>query len=267
MSHPLPRTLSMARVILFLFTFPLVAGCGATGSGYFADRTPSASDDDLAMAASSEAPSASISANGEAFDERPETANRDAFPQETGVNQRRAEPAGWDVPDEPTMEIPSTAVNPSISEKNRGTVLEKPPVLDAAPAPETTPAVEPTATRETTGPRARPVAKPQLGGLERGKVHQVETEDFRAAVLESSVPVMVDFYADWCGPCKQVAPLLDQFARERTDMRVVKVNIDDQPRLAQKYRVKAVPTVMVFKKGTRVAEHMGLPKIRKALNR
>ncbi|MFW6171555.1 MAG: thioredoxin [Planctomycetota bacterium] len=97
-------------------------------------------------------------------------------------------------------------------------------------------------------------------------MHQLETEDFQTAVLESNVPVVVDFYADWCGPCKQVAPLLDEFAQERTGIRVVKVNIDHEQQLAREYRVKSIPTVMVFKKGDLVAEHTGLPKIRQALS-
>lgn len=86
-------------------------------------------------------------------------------------------------------------------------------------------------------------------------------------MLKSKVPVVVDFYADWCGPCKRVAPLLDRFARERTDVRVVKVNIDHEKELARKYRVRSIPTVMLFESGDLVAQHTGLPEIQKALRR
>lgn len=99
------------------------------------------------------------------------------------------------------------------------------------------------------------------------EVHKVGADDFREIVLKSKVPVVVDFYADWCGPCKRVAPLLDRFARERTDVRVVKVNIDHEKELARKYRVRSIPTVMLFESGDLVAQHTGLPEIQKALRR
>ncbi|MFO7905462.1 MAG: thioredoxin [Pirellulaceae bacterium] len=268
MSHPLMRELYTARTLFFLSVFPLAAGCGMTGSGYFANRTQSAPDDDLARAASPDGPPASTTADSEAAsDQRPETANRHALPQETAVDQRRLETAGGDVPDEPTLELPSIGPNPSMAVANRGKLMEKPPTPEAAGAPERPSAVQRSASRATAAPRSHPVATTGFESFEEGKVHQVETDDFQAAVLESNMPVIVDFYADWCGPCKQVAPLLDQFAQERTDIRVVKVNIDDEQKLARKYRIESVPTVMVFKEGDLVAKHNGLPRIRQALSR
>jgi thioredoxin 1 len=91
-----------------------------------------------------------------------------------------------------------------------------------------------------------------------GKVGHVATESFQQHVLKSNVPVLVDFYADWCGPCRRLAPVLDQLARETPHAKVVKVNIDTSPQLAQQYGVSSIPTVMVFKGGSIVAQHTGL---------
>jgi thioredoxin 1 len=89
-------------------------------------------------------------------------------------------------------------------------------------------------------------------------VEKINGSDFSELVLESEVPVIVDFYADWCGPCKRLSPILDQFARETPNVRVVKVNIDDSKKIAKKYRVRSVPTLMVFKEGAPVSHHTGL---------
>lgn len=91
-----------------------------------------------------------------------------------------------------------------------------------------------------------------------GKVAHVDTSDFSQQVLRSDVPVLVDFYADWCGPCRALAPTLDRIARDTPNAKVVKVNIDDSPQVAKRYGVRSIPTVMVFKNGAAVARHTGL---------
>ena len=91
-----------------------------------------------------------------------------------------------------------------------------------------------------------------------GEVEHVDTNDFAQQVLESDVPVLVDFYADWCGPCRKLVPTLDRIARETPNAKVVKVNIDDSPQVAKRYGVRSIPTVMVFKNGRAVARHTGL---------
>lgn len=96
-------------------------------------------------------------------------------------------------------------------------------------------------------------------------VEQVTSENFREEVLESNVPVMVDFYADWCGPCKLVAPELGRFALQQSDVRVVKVNIDQDKKLAKSYRVRSYPTVLLFEGGSLVAQYVGIDDIRKAI--
>ncbi|MHB8898000.1 MAG: thioredoxin [Thermoguttaceae bacterium] len=84
------------------------------------------------------------------------------------------------------------------------------------------------------------------------------TADFDEQVLRSNVPVLVDFYASWCGPCKKVAPTLEDIARESPQAKVVKVDIDESPDLAARYGVKSIPTLMVFKHGQMVTKRQGI---------
>jgi thioredoxin 1 len=89
----------------------------------------------------------------------------------------------------------------------------------------------------------------------------VTEKDFDAQVLESEQPVLVDFWAEWCGPCHAIAPVLDQIAEERSDLKVVKLNIDEQPAIAQRYGVMSIPTLILFKDGEPAAAAVGaMPK-------
>jgi thioredoxin 1 len=91
------------------------------------------------------------------------------------------------------------------------------------------------------------------------KVHVFNDLNFDAEVLKSDQPVLVDFTATWCGPCRALAPIVDQIADElEGKVKVGKLDIDDSPMTAGKYGVRGVPTVMVFKGGERAAQHVDL---------
>lgn len=75
------------------------------------------------------------------------------------------------------------------------------------------------------------------------------TENFRKEVLEYDGVAMVDFRASWCGPCQMVGPVIEEIAAERTDVKVCKVNVDEQPDIAGKYNVMSIPTIIIFKNG------------------
>lgn len=86
----------------------------------------------------------------------------------------------------------------------------------------------------------------------------VTTDTFETEVLKSEQPVIVDFWAEWCGPCHAVAPVLEKIAEERAgELRVVKVNIDEEPALAQRYGVMSIPTIVLFKGGEPAAAAIG----------
>ena len=89
----------------------------------------------------------------------------------------------------------------------------------------------------------------------------VKTDDFDQQVLQSDQPVLVDSWAEWCGPCHAIAPVLDQIADERSDLKVVKLNIDEEPAIAQRYGVMSIPTLILFKDGEPQAAAVGaMPK-------
>lgn len=83
-------------------------------------------------------------------------------------------------------------------------------------------------------------------------------DNFEAEVLKSGGTVLVDFYADWCGPCKMQAPIIDEVSRELGDVKFCKINIDEQPELAMEYGVMSIPTIMVVKKGEVTFQEPGL---------
>ena len=88
-------------------------------------------------------------------------------------------------------------------------------------------------------------------------VLHITKDTFEAEVLKSDKPVLLDFFAVWCGPCKMIAPILDEIAQEREDIKVCKINVDEEPELAAKYQVMSIPTLFVIKDGQVVNQSLG----------
>ncbi|MEZ4414482.1 MAG: thioredoxin [Gemmatimonadota bacterium] len=106
-------------------------------------------------------------------------------------------------------------------------------------------------------------ARPTCGSCEKplllDRPVKVQEEDFQRTVLDAHVPVLVDFYADWCAPCRMLAPMIDEIAgAERGRLLVVKVDTDHAPTVAQSYGIRSIPTVIMFKDGAEVGRSVGI---------
>lgn len=88
-------------------------------------------------------------------------------------------------------------------------------------------------------------------------VINITKENFAQEVLHSEKPVLLDFWASWCGPCRMLSPIVDEVAEERTDVKVGKVNVDEQMELAMRFQVSSIPMLVVFKDGKAVAKSVG----------
>lgn len=89
-------------------------------------------------------------------------------------------------------------------------------------------------------------------------VLHVTVEDFEKEVLQAEKPVLVDFWATWCGPCKMISPIIEELASESSEVKFCKVNVDEQSKLAEKYRIMSIPTLLVIKDGEVVNTSVGL---------
>ncbi|MBR6766353.1 MAG: thioredoxin [Clostridia bacterium] len=88
-------------------------------------------------------------------------------------------------------------------------------------------------------------------------VINITKANFQEEVINSNKPVLVDFWASWCGPCRMVSPIVDEIAEERSDIKVCKINVDEQPELAAAYQVMTIPTLMVIKEGQIISQSAG----------
>ena len=89
-------------------------------------------------------------------------------------------------------------------------------------------------------------------------VNPITKATFEAEVINSDKPVLIDFWASWCGPCRMLSPTIEQIAAENADVKVCSVDVDDQPELAAQFGVMSIPTLLVFKNGTMTASSVGV---------
>lgn len=92
-------------------------------------------------------------------------------------------------------------------------------------------------------------------------VLKITESNFQSVVLESNKTVLLDFWASWCGPCRMLSPIIDEIADERSDIKVGKVNVDEEPELAGQFKIMSIPTLLVIKDGKVINQSMGvIPK-------
>ena len=97
-------------------------------------------------------------------------------------------------------------------------------------------------------------------------VIKVTDQNFEQEVLNSDMPVLVDFYADWCGPCKMLSPIVEEVAQENSNIKVVKINVDESQEIAVKYQVMSIPTLVGIKNGNEVTRSVGVVSKSQILN-
>lgn len=255
---PTHRTRLAALVIPVLL---LTAGCGLTKRAQMADDTQPETVQDVVLAE----PETEDSLAEVTPDQIADLSAREGEP-DSSPPMFPAIPAAW--PREPSDGRPLVppVVTETMALTTSGSENEVTSSRAQSPVPSQASGMVPvTASTDDVRQQSQPPVAHVAALPVTRKVEKVSAKSFQQIVLNSEEPVIVDFYADWCVPCQALSPLLDQVAREKPDVRIVKVNFDEERRLARKYGVSSLPTVLVFKEGNQVAQYVGLPNIRRAL--
>lgn len=160
---------------------------------------------------------------------------------------------------------PAIAADRSTSDvANRGSILSSPKPPTQVAAQQTAPPAAPAAARTVSAGQRFVPPQPRIArAATTGIVLHVNEDTFDEQVLTSDVPVLVNFFAKWCGPCRMLGPSLEELAREIPQVKIVKIDVDDNPGLAARYGVSSLPSLLVFKDGKMTARQKGLvPKSR-----
>jgi thioredoxin 1 len=97
-----------------------------------------------------------------------------------------------------------------------------------------------------------------------GSIIEVTDDSFQAEVIECESPILVDFWAPWCAPCRAIAPLLEEIAAERDDLRIVKLNVDENQEIAAEFQILSIPTLILFKNGA-AAKHVQPSRVKRQI--
>ena len=155
-------------------------------------------------------------------------------------------------PEQKVTEQPKQQPQTQPVQQSQPTQPAKQPVTTPTPTPKPQPTPQPAPT-----PKPQPTPQPAPTPKPVNKPIVITAEAFEREVINSSKKVLVDFYADWCGPCRMMSPILDEFARENPNIKVVKVNVSDRGPILGKYGIRALPTLIVFQGGREIRRGVG----------
>ena len=174
--------------------------------------------------------------------------NNNAKPEQKVTEQPKQQPQTQPVQQsQPTHPKPQPVPQPAPAPTPKPQPTPQPtPTPKPQPTPQPVPTPQPKPTPQPA-PTPKPVNKPIV----------ITAEVFEREVINSSKKVLVDFYADWCGPCRMMSPILDEFARENPNIKVVKVNVSDRGAILGKYGIRALPTLIVFQGGREIRRGIG----------